>query len=60
MYIRFETFVKNHCSDSFLGIFQVANSLRDSGKLSWKEGEVLQRNLQWLKTHLKTPACLRK
>lgn len=58
MYIRFESFRKIETSRSRLGIFQAALELKDSGELRLYDEEVLEENLQWLNTHLKSPKCL--
>lgn len=60
MYIRFESFRKMETSAARLGIFQVAIQLRDSGKLNSYEQDILEDNLKWLNTHLKSPECLRE
>ncbi len=58
MYIRFESFRKIETSRSRLGIFQAALELKDSGELRFYDEEVLEENLKWLNTHLKSPRCL--
>lgn len=59
MYIRFVILKKDHESHSKQGIFQAAFELRDSGKLSLHEHDWIERELAWLRKHLKSPACLR-
>ena len=60
MFIRFVILKRDGESDSQLGIFQAAMKLRDSGALAAYEAEWLERDLGWLRMHLKSPACLRE
>lgn len=58
VYIRFVTARQDPDSGFLEGIFQVAYAVRDSGTLeSWEEW--LERELTWLKIHLKSPDVLR-
>jgi hypothetical protein len=59
MYLRFETYRQNETSDTNYGVFQAAMSLSDTGILKPYEQDILDANLEWLKMHLKSPACLR-
>ena len=58
MYLRFHGLRKNERSESRLGIFQLAFEVRDEGILPQHAEEELIANLEWLKTHLKSPAIL--
>ena len=60
MYIRFAVLGCDVDSLQSKGVFQVALELRDSGRLQPHEEEWLDRELAWLKMHLKSPACLRE
>jgi hypothetical protein len=60
LFVRFETFKKNAESNSLLGVFQAAFELRDSGGLEAHEVDWLEKDLDWLKMHLKSPECLRE
>ena len=55
MLIRFQGRIKNDRSDSFLGIFQLAFQLRDEGVLEKHYEAELNKSVNWLKQHLKTP-----
>jgi len=60
VYIRFVT-ARQHPDSGFLeGIFQAAISLRDDGALEPWEEQWLERDLAWLKMHLKSPDVLRE
>ena len=59
MLIRFTIFRSCETSHSSLGVFQAIFELRDSGQLSDYEMEIVQRELDWLKMHLKSPRVLR-
>ncbi len=58
MYLRFTTLAKDEQSHSLKGVFQAAFELRDSGRLDDYQEAELNRALDWLKQHLKSPACL--
>jgi len=58
-YVRFQT--KRQDSDSHRpsGIFVALYDLRDSGELATHDADELNKHLDWLKMHLKSPACLK-
>ena len=58
MYVRFVVGRQDPDSGSLEGVFQAAFALRDSGVLAAWEEEWLERELAWLRMHLKEPACL--
>jgi hypothetical protein len=60
MFVRFVILKRDGESGSQLGIFQAAMQLRNSGALAPHEVEWLERDLGWLRMHLKSPACLRE
>ena len=60
MFIRFVILKRDKQSDSQLGIFQAAIALRDSCALAAHESAWLDRELGWLRMHLKSPDCLRE
>ena len=43
-----------------MGVFQAAFELRDAGHLEAHEVVWIETELNWLKMHLKSPACLRE
>ena len=58
MYLRFQGKQPNLGTASKLGVFQLAFELRDSRNLPSYAHIELQRNLKWLKMHLKSPNLL--
>lgn len=60
MYIRFEGQQPNPDSASKLGIFQLAFQLRDEGDIPRYAEEMLIKNLEWLREHLKSPKILKE
>ncbi len=58
MDIRFVTAKRCDQSGAMTGVFQAAFSLQERDVLEAWEEEWLERELAWLKMHLKSPACL--
>ncbi|NOU07787.1 MAG: hypothetical protein HOO99_16550 [Hyphomicrobiaceae bacterium] len=60
MYLRFQGQIPNLGTPSKLGIFQLAFELRDRPDTPDDAVQELQKNLGWLKMHLKSPKVLRE
>ncbi len=60
MYIRFQGQQPNLGTASKLGIFQLTIQLRDADTTPLYVSNEIERNLSWLRQHLKSPAILKK
>lgn len=59
-YVRFQTRHQDDDSHRPSGVFMALYELRDSNRLELYDADELNKNLDWLKMHLKSPACLKE
>jgi len=54
-YVRFESQMPCEGTPSMLGVFQIAFLVRDEHATSPHDADQINRHIEWLKTHLRSP-----